>query len=130
MMRATLSAAAKALETRAGRWIFWIAVAAAFLGMGVNAVIRAELPQKMFVPRLHYASPTQIAEDKDSQAEWRSSEFRGFRTIAWGEVMEGMDPYQRTCGTSAPIRRSSASRSSRSPCCGRFRSRAARCSSR
>ena len=94
MMRATLSAAAKALETRAGRWIFWIAAAAAFLGIGADAVIRAELPQKTFVPRLQYASPTQISEHRDSQAEWRSSEFRGFRTIAWGEVMEGMDPYR------------------------------------
>ncbi len=94
MMRATLSAAAKALETRAGRWIFWIAAAAAFLGIGADAVIRAELPQKTFVPRPQYASPTQISEHRDSQAEWRSSEFRGFRTIAWGEVMEGMDPYR------------------------------------
>ncbi|MGO8703289.1 MAG: glycosyltransferase family 87 protein [Candidatus Brocadiia bacterium] len=94
MMRATLSAAAKALETRAGRWIFWIAVAAAFLGIGADAVIRAELPQRTFVPRPKYASPTQISEHRDSQAEWRSSEFRGFRTIAWGEVMEGMDPYR------------------------------------
>jgi len=94
MIRSTLSAAAKALETRTGRWIFWIAVVAAFLGVGLNAVIRAELPQKRFVPRLQYASPTQIAEDRDSQAQWRSSEFRGFRTIAWGEMMEGMDPYK------------------------------------
>ena len=39
MMRPTLSAAAKALETRAGRWIFWIAVSAAFLGIGADAVI-------------------------------------------------------------------------------------------
>jgi hypothetical protein len=94
MMRPTLSAAAKALETRAGRWIFWIAVSAAFLGIGADAVIRAELPQKTFVPRLQYASPTQISEHQDAQAEWRSSEFRGFRTIAWGEMMEGMDPYR------------------------------------
>jgi len=94
MMRATLSAAAKALETRAGRWMFWIAVAAAFLGIGADAVIRAELPQKTFVPRPQYASPTMISEHRDSQAEWASSEFRGFRTIAWGEVMEGMDPYR------------------------------------
>ena len=94
MMRATLSAAAKALETRAGRWIFWIAVAAAFLGIGADAVIRAELPQKTFVPRPQYSSPTEISEHQDAQAEWRSSEFRGFRTIAWGEVMEGMDPYR------------------------------------
>ena len=94
MIRSTLSAAAKALETRTGRWIFWTAVAAAFLGMGVNAVIRAELPQKTFVARLHYISPTEIAEDEDSQAEWRSSEFRGFRIIAWGELMEGIDPYR------------------------------------
>jgi hypothetical protein len=94
MIRSTLIAAARALETRTGRWIFWTAVTAAFLGLGLNAVIRAELPEKRFVPRLQYASPTQIAEDKDSQAEWRSSEFRGFRTIAWGEMMEGMDPYR------------------------------------
>jgi hypothetical protein len=94
MIRSTVSVAAKALETRTGRRLFWIAVAAAFLGLGVNTVIRAEYPKKTFVPRLHYTSPTQIAEDRDSQAQWRSSEFRGFRTIAWGEVMEGMDPYK------------------------------------
>jgi hypothetical protein len=94
MIRSTLSAATKALETRTGRWIFWIAVVAAFLGIGVNAVIRAELPQKMFVERLHYISPTEIAEGRDWQAQWRSSEFRGFRTIAWGELMEGLDPYR------------------------------------
>jgi hypothetical protein len=94
MIRSIFSAAVKALETRTGRWIFWIAVAAAFLRMGVNAVIRAEFPQKMFVPSLRYTSPTQIAEGQDSQAEWRSSEFRGFRTIAWGELMESLDPYQ------------------------------------
>jgi hypothetical protein len=94
MIQSTLIAAAQALETRTGRWVFWIAVAAAFLGLGLNAVIRAELPQEKFVSRLQYTSPTQIAEDKDSQAQWRSSEFRGFRTIAWGEVMEGLDPYK------------------------------------
>jgi hypothetical protein len=93
MIHATLSAAAKALETRTGRWIFWIAVALTFLGAGLNAVIRAELPQKTFVENPHYISPTEIAEDRDSQAQWRSSEFRGFRTIAWGELMEGIDPY-------------------------------------
>jgi len=94
MIRSTLSATAQALETRTGRWIFWIAVVVTFLGMGLNAVIRAELPQKTFVANPHYISPTEIAEDSDSQAQWRSSEFRGFRTIAWGELMEGVDPYR------------------------------------
>jgi hypothetical protein len=94
MIRSILSAAATALETRTGRWTFWIAVAVAFLGLGVNTVIRAELPRKVFVPRLHYTSPIQIGEDRDVRAEWRSSELRGFRTIAWGEVMENLDPYQ------------------------------------
>ncbi len=94
MIRSTLSAAAQALETRTGRWIFWIAVAVTFLGMGVNAVMRAELPKETFVSHLHYISPTEIAEDRDAQAQWRSSEFRGFRTIAWGELMEGIDPYR------------------------------------
>ena len=75
---------AKALETRTGRWIFWIAVAAAFLGMGVNAVIRAELPQKVFVPRLPSAGPHRVNAPENVEWEWRSSEFRGFRSIAWG----------------------------------------------
>jgi hypothetical protein len=94
MIRSILSAAARAVETRAGRWVFWTAVAAAFLGVGVDAVIRAELPKKKFVTRLNYISPTEIAEDRDWQAQWRSSEFRGFRIIAWGELMEGIDPYR------------------------------------
>jgi hypothetical protein len=87
----------EALETRRGRWVFWLLAAASFLAIGANAVYRAEAPEKKFVATLDYSSPTEIAESRDAQAQWRSSEFRGFRSIAWGVVMEGKDPYA-DCG--------------------------------
>ncbi len=83
----------EALETRLGRRLFWAAAVLAFLITGVNAVWRAEFPRRKFVQRLSYSSPMAIGTDDDRQAKYRTSEFRGFRRVAWGAVLEGIDPY-------------------------------------
>ena len=85
---------ARALESRVGRRVFWALVAATFVVMGVNTVWRAEFPRRVFVPELRYATPMEIGEDTDLQAEYRSSEFCGFRRIAWGAVVARLDPYE------------------------------------
>ena len=81
------------LEAPPVRKAFWLVVGAVFIIMGVVTVFRAEVPKFKKVEHLHYNSPVEIAEGEDDQAVWRSSEFRGFRQIAWGVVMEGRDPY-------------------------------------
>lgn len=88
-----LGHAERALETRGGRRVFWMTVAAFFVGFGLIAVNRAEFPKRKTVARLHYDSPMQVGVQADVQAEYYSSEFRSFRRQAWGAVMEGMDPY-------------------------------------
>lgn len=83
----------KALESSVGRRLFWIVVAALFLLFGIVAVKRAEFPKRRYVDELRYDSPMPIGSAADGQAEYHSSEFRGFRRQAWGAVVEGMDPY-------------------------------------
>ena len=82
------------LETRAGRRAFWVAVGAAFVVMGILTIWRAEVPRSKLVAELKYSSPIEIGESRDAQAVWHSSEFRAFRIVSWGAVMEGKDPYR------------------------------------
>lgn len=89
-----VNVAVESLERPAGRRLFWLFVAILFLGMGANVVRRAEIPRRLLVPHPVYRSPVEVGESKDSQAQWRSSEFRAFRKIAWGVVREGIDPYR------------------------------------
>jgi len=81
------------LESPRGRRAFWIAVGLTFVGLGVNTVWRAEFPRRLHVPVLRYDSPMRMGTKEDAQADYRSSEFFGFRRVAWGAVMEGLDPY-------------------------------------
>lgn len=90
---AAIAACERALETPRGRKAFWVVVAALFLVGGFLAVLRAEFPRKWLVDNPKYASPVDMGESKDSQAEWRSSEFRGFRQIGYGVMLEDRDPY-------------------------------------
>lgn len=64
-----------------------------YLVMGFFSVKRAEVPKRVHVPELRYESPVEI-DLADEQADWSSSEFRGYRRLSWGTVMEGMDPYR------------------------------------
>jgi hypothetical protein len=81
------------LESRRGRKAFWAVVVAFGLLLGSDAVIRAEFPKEVHVARLHYDSPTWMGRSVDEQARYHSSEFREFRGMSWGAVMEGLDEY-------------------------------------
>lgn len=88
-----VAAIERALETPRGRLAFWIIVAVLFLGGGFMAVLRAEFPERWLVEKPSYASPVDMGESEDEQAEWRSSEFRGFRQIGYGVMLDNRDPY-------------------------------------
>jgi len=88
-----LKRAEKALDTPHGQRAFWIVSAVVFVVFGVVTVIRAELPKRKYVERLHYDSPMIIGTTEDHQAKYHSSEFCSFRRQAWGVVVKGMDPY-------------------------------------
>lgn len=92
-LAAAITACERALSTPRGRKTFWVLVAILFLVGGFLAVLRAEFPKRWLVDNPRYASPVDMGESKDSQAEWRSSEFRGFRQIGYGVIMEDRDPY-------------------------------------
>jgi len=85
--------AAGILESRRGRRALWAYVTCTFAVAGVWSVIRAELPRRKLVEKPVYASPVEIGERQDSQSVWLPSEFRGYRQVAWGTVVTGIDPY-------------------------------------
>ena len=73
--------------------MFWAAVITLGTAFGILTVLRAEVPRQRVVPQPQYSSPVQMGEKSDTQADYRSSEFREFRAIAWGAVVEDLDPY-------------------------------------
>lgn len=81
-------------EAPRGRRGFWAATAVIFLIMGFFAVKRAEVPKRWHAPVLNYESPVDIDYGDDPQADYSSSEFRGFRRISWAVVVKGLDPYR------------------------------------
>ncbi len=93
-LAAVIGACMRRLETPRGRAVFWVFTALLFLGGGVLTVLRAEFPKKRLIETPVYASPVDMGESKDEQSEWRSSEFRGFRQIGYGVMLEDRDPYK------------------------------------
>ena len=93
---ATLGRWATALETRGGRRAFWGLVICYGVLLGADCVVRAEFPKQVNVGRLHYETPTAIDSPQDKQAHYHSSEFRDFRSLAWGTILEGRDQYSPT----------------------------------
>jgi len=89
---ALLESLLRGLESRPGRTVFWAWVVCFGLVLGAYTVVRAEVPKRLHVGRLRYASPVEIGRN-DPQADYHSSEFRGFRALSWGSVVEGLDQY-------------------------------------
>ena len=88
-----LTAVMRFLESRRGRIAFWVFFGITAIVIGQQTVSRAEIPEEVHVDELHYETPMEIDTDEDHQAEWRSSEFGGFRKLSWGAVVEGIDQY-------------------------------------
>jgi len=88
-----LCAVVRLLDGPAARRSFPLLIGLAFVSFGAVVVTRAELPKRKHVERLHYDSPLEIDRRGDDQADYYSSEFRGFTKQSWGVIVEKLDPY-------------------------------------